>query len=136
MAETASGFAPLRNQSVAVRGGVAILVAAVTNALLVVVADAVGVAPNLESIAMTNVVGLSVIGAVGATAVYAALGRYADDPERAFLRAAAAVLVLSFAPDLGLLMSDPAATVAGVVLLMIMHVVVAVASIGSLVYAR
>jgi hypothetical protein len=43
------------------------------------------------------------------------------------------VLVVSFLPDLGLLAGDPAATVPGVLALMVMHVVVAAASVGALV---
>ena len=71
-------------------------------------------------------------GVVGATLVYALLLRRSRAPRRTFVRVAAAVLVLSFLPDLALLALDPAATVGGVVVLMLMHVVVAAASVGVL----
>jgi hypothetical protein len=140
MGQTASGFAPLRNRSVAVRGGVAVVVSVALNALLVVAANAVDLAPGFESLVLMNVAGLSAIGAIGATVVYALLGRYVADPDGTFLRVSAAVLLLSFLPNVGVLaevepLADPNATTPAVVLLMFMHVVVAAACVWSLAYA-
>lgn len=68
------------------------------------------------------------VGALGAIAVFGAVRRRADRPERLFRRIAAVVLLLSFVPDV-LLLSDgaavPGATPASVGTLMVMHVAVA-----------
>lgn len=77
---------------------------------------------------------LSAVGVAGATAVYWALSRYLTDSDRTFVRVAAVVLLISFVPDIALLAVDPAATPLAVIVLMVMHVVVAVASVGTLVY--
>jgi uncharacterized membrane protein YoaK (UPF0700 family) len=114
------------------RGAVAAAVAATANAVLVVAATAAGVAPGLRPLALAPVVLLTVVGVVGATAVYWLLRRRASNPDRTFLRVAAVVLVLSLLPDVGLLSTDPAATVPGVVVLMAMHVVAAAASVAVL----
>lgn len=105
---------------------------AIVNAAIVAAASAAGIAPGLEALTLPSVVVLSVAGAVGATVVYALLDRYVARPNRTFRRVAAVVLVLSFVPDLWLLAADPAATVPGIVVLVVMHVVVAAASVGFL----
>jgi len=133
MTETESGFAGIRGRPLAVRGALALLAAVVVNAALVWVVGAVDLAPGFRALTYPPVVFLSAVGALGATAVYALLGRFVDDVDRTFTRVAAVVLVLSFVPDLGLLVGDPAATVPAVVVLMGMHVVVAVASVAALV---
>lgn len=133
MTQTESGFAGIRGRPLAVRGALALLVAVLVNAALVWVAGAVELAPDFQALTYPPVVFLSAVGALGATAVYALLGRFVDDVDRTFTRVAAGVLVLSFLPDVGLLVGDPAATVPGVALLMVMHVVVAVASVTALV---
>lgn len=107
------------------RGAVATALSLLGNLGLVVLADALGVAPDFQAIAIPPVAFLTTLGAAGATATYVALGRFTADPDRTFRRVAVAVLVLSFLPDLALLAVDDAATVAGVVVLMAMHVVVA-----------
>lgn len=133
MANTQSDFADDRQWSLPVRGVLAVLASVLVNAALVWALDAAGIAPDFRALTYPPVVFLSALGAVGATVVYALLVRYVDDVDRTFVRVAAAVLVLSFVPDLGLLAADPAATVPGVLALMVMHVVVAVASVAALV---
>lgn len=120
--------------SLPVRGGVAVVVSILLNAALVVAVGAAGVAPGFQPLTLPPVAFLSAVGAAGATGVYWLLQRRVADVDRTFTRVAAAVLVLSFLPDVGLLVADPAATVAGVLVLMIMHVVVAAVSVGALVY--
>lgn len=124
-----TGFA---DRTVAVRGIVATVVAAVCNVALVPVARALDVAPGFEPIAILPVVLLTVMSGLAATFVFAAVKRLSRAPTRTFTRLAAAVLVLSMVPDLILLQADPAATVAGVLLLMFMHVVAAVVLVGIL----
>ena len=122
--------------TIATRGGLAAAVAVLANAAVVLVAQSLGVAPGFRALTLPPVIFLSALGAVGATAVYWGLARRTADPDRTFVRIATAVLVLSFVPDFALLGADPSATVPGVVLLMLMHVVVAAAVVGLLVYWR
>ena len=73
----------------------------------------------------------TIVGVIGAAIVYWILGKLGGDPVKRFYIIALIVLVLSFIPDFGLLSSDfmPGATMAGVMALMLMHVVTAVACI-------
>ena len=120
--------------SVPIRAGVALVLGVLVNVGIVAAATSLGVAPGFRPLTVPPVVFLSAVGAVGAVVVYQGFRRYLDRPEYYFVRVAAVVLVLSFLPDVGLLVGDPAATVAGVVVLMVMHVVVAAASVWALVY--
>jgi len=134
MSDLSSTFGTNRGPSLPVRGGVAVALSVLVNAAFVVAVDAVGIAPEFQALAIPPVAFLSAIGAVGAVATYWVLNERVADADRTFTRIAAAVLVLSFLPDVALLFVDPAATVAGVVVLMLMHVVVAAAAVGALVY--
>lgn len=136
MAQTESGVVAMLPRSLALRGGLAVVLSAVVNALVAQIAGSLGVAPGFEHLGLARVAVFSAAGAVGATVVYAGLVRYVERPERTFTRVAVAVLVLSFLPDVGLLSSVPEATVPGVVTLMLMHVVVAVVAVGLLVAGR
>ena len=78
-------------------------------------------------------VGLTVVGVLGAVLAYAVIGRFTQNPVRNFRIVAGVVLLLSFLPDLGLLVSGmPGATLAGVLALMAMHVVAAAVAVGVL----
>lgn len=121
-------------QSVLIRGAYATVLAVAVNVLLVIAAGMLEIAPGFQPISVPPVVFLSAVGAIGATVVYWLLLRYTTHPDKTFVRVSAVVLVLSFVPDVVLLLVDPAATVPGVILLMAMHVVVAGAVIGLLVY--
>jgi hypothetical protein len=123
---------PLTAGTLAARAAVATVLAAAANAALVAGGSAAGVAEGFRAVSYPPVLFLTVVGVVGATVLYALLLHRSDAPDRTFVRVAGAVLVLSFVPDLALLAFDPAATVAGVVVLMLMHVVVAAASVGAL----
>jgi drug/metabolite transporter (DMT)-like permease len=125
-----------RSPSVPVRGGLAVLLAVLANVALVLVVNALGIAPTFRALTIPPVAFLSALGAGAATVVYWLLGRYVSDPDRTFVRVAAGVLLLSFLPDVALLRFDPAATPVAVVVLMVMHVVVAAAAVGVLVYWR
>lgn len=123
-------------RSVPVRGGIAVVLSVLVNAALVIGAESVGLAPDFRAISLPPVVFLSAVGAGGAALVYWALGRFVETVDRVFVRVAGAVLLLSFLPDIALLALDPAATVPGVVVLVVMHVVVAAVSVASLVSWR
>lgn len=134
MSDVSSKRRRSHRQSLPVRAALAVVLAVVANAVLVVAIGTLDVAPGFQPLTLPPVVLFSTLGAGGAAVVYWLLGRYVDDPDRTFVRVAGAVLVLSFVPDVGLLAVDPAATVLGVIVLMVMHVVVAGASVGVLVY--
>jgi hypothetical protein len=70
---------------------------------------------------------------LGAVIVFALLARFARRPILMFKRIAAVTLVLSFMPDVLLLVaSEPGATAASVSVLMSMHVVAWTISVGTL----
>lgn len=131
---TSAEHTTTRSPSVPVRGGLAVVLAVLANAVLVVGVGALDLAPEFRALTLPPVAFLSALGAGGATVVYWLLGRYVKEVDRTFLRVAGAVLVLSFVPDVALLAIDPAATVLGVVVLILMHVIVAGVSVGTLVY--
>lgn len=122
----------LGTKTLTLRGIAAALVGAGINAGLVALAQALDIAPGFRALSYPPVVFLSVVGALGAAVAYLILQRRSTDPERTFTRLATVVLVLSLVPDIGLLVGDEAATVTGVVVLMVMHVVVAAASVALL----
>jgi len=122
--------------SVPVRGLLAVALAIVLNVVLVLGANAIGVAPGFRALTIPPVAFLSALGAGGATLVYWLLRRYVGVTDRTFVRLAGGVLLLSFLPDVALLAVDPSATPLAVVLLMAMHVVVAAVAVGLLVYWR
>jgi hypothetical protein len=134
MATTISTREQHHGRPLFVKGSVAVVIAVLANALVVLGSGLFDIAPGVDPLTLPPVVLFSALGVAGATVVYGLTSRYAANPDRTFLRIAGAVLVLSFVPDIGLLVADPAATVPGVVLLMLMHVVVAAASVGALVY--
>lgn len=132
MGEARARPAPPRSRSLAARGGLAVVLSVVANALVLQAALARSVAPGFRPLSLPSVAFLSAAGAAGAAVVYWLLRRSVDEPVRTFRRLAVAVLVVSFVPDVALLAFDPAATVAGVVVLVVMHVVVAGISVGLL----
>ena len=122
--------------SVLLRGGLAAVLAVLANVGLVLGVGVLDIDPGFRALTVPPVALLSALGAGGATVVYWLLRRYASDPDRTFVRVAAGVLLISFVPDVALLAVDPAATPLAVVVLVAMHVVVAVVSVGLLVYWR
>ncbi|WP_435347416.1 DUF6069 family protein [Haloarchaeobius sp. HRN-SO-5] len=123
---------PVAGYGLPVRALVALAAAVVGNVAVVTAADAAGIAPDLTALDYPPVLFLTTVGVVAATGVYWVIARRVDDPTRTFTRVAALALVLSFLPDVGLLLGDPAATVSGVATLAFMHVVAAVACVAFL----
>jgi hypothetical protein len=130
--DEATGSHSLETGSLVRRGALAAVVAAIAKAVVAVAATTAGVAPGFRPLELPPILLLTVLGVIGATAVYWMLLRRASNPDRTFVRVAAVVLVVSFVPDLGLLSADPAATVLGVLVLMAMHVVAAAVSVAVL----
>lgn len=70
------------------------------------------------------------VGVLGAVLVYAALGRFVARPAFVFQWVSLVVLIISFLPDIGLLMAPaPGANLPNVITLMLMHVVAAAISV-------
>lgn len=125
-------MAEIPDRTIALRGLIATVLAAVANAALVPVARALALAPGFEPIAYPPVIFLTALSAIAATFVFAVVVRMTFRPAWWFTRLAAGVLVLSFVPDLILLQAQPGATIPGVLWLMLMHVVAAVVIVGVL----
>ena len=119
-------------ETIATRGVVAAILAALGNAVLVAVADALAISPNSPHLAYPRVVVFTVAGVLLATGVYWVLARRQASPDATFIRIAVVALVLSVLPDVGLWMNDPTVTAAGAVVLAAMHVVAAVVVVGVL----
>jgi len=122
-----------RYRRIALRGLVAAVVAALLNAALVPVARMLAIAPGFEPIAYPPVVFLTVLGVLAGTAVFAAVTRLSTTPGAHFTQLAMVALALSVVPDVVLLFADENATVPGVLVLVLMHVVAAVVAVRVLV---
>lgn len=116
--------------SVWVRGAVAAGSAVAVNVALVLLAGLTDLAPGFRALTVPPVAFLSAVGAIGAVGAYLLIRRRSGHPARTFRRVAIGVLLLSFLPNLVLLVVDEAATALGVALLVVMHVTVAAICIG------
>ena len=115
--------------TLAKRGLAAVLAAVVVNVAVTLIADAAGVAPNLDPLSVGPVALFTALGVVGATITYGVLDRLVTDPDRAFTAVAVVVLVLSWVPDAVFAPTLPGATTAGVVVLGFMHLTTAVVAV-------
>src|SRR5918998_6224770 len=109
-------------------GPLAVLASVIANVLVSITAVAlVGISPEFEPLHLRPVIGFTAVGVLGAVIVFALVARFSRRPVRLFRRIALVVLLLSFLPDLSLLLiASPYAgtTAQSVVVLMLMHVVV------------
>ncbi|MFC4408483.1 DUF6069 family protein [Haloarchaeobius iranensis] len=121
---------PVAGYGLPARAVVAIVTALLGNLAIVNLAISADLAPDLMALSYPPVVLLTVVGVLGATVVYRLLESRVDAPTRTFTRLAWAVLVLSFLPDIGILLADDTATAAGVGALAFMHLTTAVACIA------
>lgn len=113
-----------------VRTVVALVAALLGNIAIVNIAISTDLAPELLALSYPPVAFLTTVGVLGAAVVYWLLSTRVDSPTRTFTRLAWAVLVLSFVPDIGILLVDETATAAGVGALALMHLTAAVACIA------
>lgn len=100
---------------------------AVANTLFYYLGDAL-VTYDPDFVVLSNVVGISIftiVPAIIAVLLYAALLRYAARPERTFTIISAVVLVLSIIPDYTYILGVEGATIAQATVLALMHVVAA-----------
>ncbi len=108
-------------------GPLAIVLALIANGLVRAIALAVlDIPADFVPLQTPAFIGLTVVLLLGAIVTFAVIGRLSRRPVRTFQIVAAIVLVLSFLPDIGLLVSGaPGATLPGVLTLMLMHVIAA-----------
>lgn len=128
--DAAGGTIP--TQTLAVRGGLAVVASLLLNWVLLGAALASGVVEPFDALSIPPVSLLTALGAIGATIAYGVITRRSDAPDRTFAIVAGVVLLLSFVPDVALLENDPEATVSGVIVLILMHVAVAAVCVLAL----
>jgi len=122
----------IESRELAKRGAIAVVLSVVVNLVVLQAVLVPELVQQFEPLNVAPVALFSALGAVGATVAYAVVDKFSETPDRTFTRVAVVVLLLSFVPDVLLLQAEPTATVPAVVVLMVMHVVVAVACVVSL----
>jgi hypothetical protein len=118
-------LASIRKRSLAGRGAFSVAGSLVANLGLVALADAIGIAPDLQALDYGPVAFFSTLGVIGAVLFYAILEDQSRRPDAFFDKVALAVLAVSFVSDVILWRVDETATLAGVGVLAAMHAIVA-----------
>jgi hypothetical protein len=139
IAFSSSSSAPAASRSVS-RGrfalvGLATVAAAVIANLLVYALGSVIVGYDPQFIILANASGtilFTVVPAIVAVLLYAALMRFSSNPARFFTNIAVVVLAVSLIPDLTYIPSVPGATSGQTAILMVMHVLAAGVIVGML----
>ena len=121
---------PVAGYGLPARAGVALVTALLGNLAVLNVAITAELAPDLMALAYPPVAVLTTAGVVGGVVVFRVLESRSETPTRTFTRVALGVLVLSFIPDIGIMLADDTATAAGVGALAVMHLTTAVACIA------
>jgi hypothetical protein len=115
--------------------GLGAVIAAVLANLLVYLIGSVVVGYDPQFVVLANASGtilFTVVPAIFAVLLYAALIRFTGNPARIFTNIAIVVLILSLIPDLTYIPSVPGATSGQTAILMLMHVVAAVVIVSML----
>ena len=139
IAFSSSSPAPAESRSVS-RGrfalvGLGTVAAAVIANLLVYLLGSVVVGYDPQFVVLANASGtilFTVVPAIVAVLLYAALMRFTSNPARIFTNIAVVVLIVSLIPDLTYIPSVPGATSGQTAILMLMHVVAAVVIVWML----
>jgi hypothetical protein len=108
-------------------GPLAIVLALIANGIVRAIALALlDIPADFQPLQTPAFIFLTVVLLLGAILTFAVIGRLSRRPVRTFQIVALIVLVLSFIPDIGLLASGaPGATLPGILVLMLMHVIAA-----------
>ena len=124
---------PSRRGPLVVAGGVfvAFLLSSLVNALIAVLAHALGAPDDFTPLQLASYVSLTALGVLGGAAGWALVRRFSRDSERLLRRLVPSVVVVSFVPDF---FQFGEGEVTGVVALLLMHVAVAVIAVS--VYRR
>jgi hypothetical protein len=115
--------------------GLGTVAAAVIANLLVYLLGSVVVGYDPQFIILATASGtilFTVVPAIVAVILYAALMRFTSSPARIFTNIAVVVLILSLIPDLTYIPSVPGATPGQIAILMVMHIVAAGVIVGML----
>lgn len=115
--------------------GLGTVIAAVLANLLVYLIGSVVVGYDPQFIILANASGtilFTVVPAIVAVLLYAALMRFTSNPARIFTNIAIVVLILSLIPDLTYIPSVPGASSGQTAILMVMHVVAAAVIVSIL----
>jgi hypothetical protein len=115
--------------------GLGTVAAAVIANLLVYLLGSVVVGYDPQFVVLANASGtilFTVVPAIVAVLLYAALMRFTSDPARIFKNIAVIVLIVSLIPDLTYIPSVPGATSGQTAVLMLMHVVAAIVIVSML----
>ena len=116
-------------------GPLTILAAIVANVVVQQIAVAV-LQPDPLFIPLTLIAPIvfTFVGVLGAVIVYALIGRFSQQPVRLFRRVALVALVVSFIPDILMLVTgfNPGTTAANVAVLILMHIVAWAITVGML----
>jgi hypothetical protein len=121
--------APVQSGLLVRRGGLALVVAVLANSALVLLSNVAGIAPELAHLSFGRVAVFTGIGVIGATALYALLARVVQTPDRTFTLVVVVATALSMFPTAIVIPGEPGATLAGTVMLGVMHLPPAVASV-------
>ena len=109
-------------RTLAARGVGTVAIASVVNLALAWTALTQNLVASTEFFQYSRIVAWTILGTVGATVVYGVLTRRSVTPDVTFVRIAAVVLVLSFLPNIGLLIAVEGVTTSEVIGLMALHV--------------
>jgi hypothetical protein len=112
-----------------------VLAATVANVLIAVaLRNRLGVPAAFQPLSTPSVATFTIVGMVGATLVFAWVARARPDPRRTFALIATAGLIVSLLPDLAIWATAvfPGTTTAGILSLMVLHVVAAGLAAGIL----
>jgi hypothetical protein len=115
--------------------GLGTVIAAVLANLVVYVIGSVVIGYDPQFVVLANASGtilFTVVPAIVAVLLYAALMRFTDNPARIFTNIAVVVLIVSLIPDLTYIPSVPGASSGQTAILMLMHVVAAAVIVAML----
>ncbi|OYR76733.1 hypothetical protein Z052_08110 [Halorubrum sp. C191] len=123
---------PIAARTLAVRGAGTFLIGVAVNLALGWIALTGGLVASTEFFRYPPIVVWTLLGTIGAAVIYGALTRFSATPDRTFVRVAVAALVLSFVPDVGLLVAVEGVTTSEAVALMALHVPPAITAMIAL----
>jgi len=107
-------------------GPLAIVASIIANLLVRIVTVALlNPDPAFQPLGWGPPIGLTFFGVLGAIIIYAIIGRFSRRPITLFRRIALVALIVSFVPDIALLVvpSQPGTTIGAVIALIVIHVV-------------
>ncbi|WP_245202874.1 DUF6069 family protein [Halorubrum alkaliphilum] len=119
-------------QTLAARGAVTFIIAVIVNLTLGWVALTQGLVASTEFFQYPPIVVWTLLGTAGATGVYGVLTRRSTTPDRMFVLLAIGALILSFLPNIGLLLAVEGVTTSEVIGLMALHVPPAIVAVLAL----